>query len=197
MLDGDTDAEGDPLAAAIDSGPAHASSFALNADGSFSYTHDGSETTSDSFTYHANDGALDSYVATVTITVNPVNDAPVADNDAYGVNEGGTVSDVAPGVLAGDTDAEGTPLQALLVTGPSHAAAFTLNTDGSFSYTHDGSEVPPVELFTYMANDGSLSSNVATVTITITPVDDAPVLDLDADDRGHRRGGLRRGVQRW
>jgi VCBS repeat-containing protein len=184
VLDGDTDAESDPLTAILVSGPSNASSFTLNPNGSFDYTHNGSETTSDSFTYKANDGALDSNTATVTITINPVNDAPVADDDAYGVNEGGTVSDVAPGVLAGDTDAEGNPLQALLVTGPSHASSFTLNTDGSFSYTHDGTETPLVDSFTYRANDGLLDSNVATVTITITPVNDPPVLDLDADNSG-------------
>ena len=43
----------------------------LNSDGTFSYTHDGSKTTSDSFTYKANDGALDSNTVTVTVTVNP------------------------------------------------------------------------------------------------------------------------------
>jgi VCBS repeat-containing protein len=43
----------------------------LNSDGTFSYTHDGSEAASDSFTYKANDGALDSNTVTVTVTVNP------------------------------------------------------------------------------------------------------------------------------
>jgi len=73
VLDNDTDAEGDPLTAIKVSDPSHGS-LTLNSDGTFSYTHDGSETTSDSFTYKANDGTADSNVATVTMTVNPVAD---------------------------------------------------------------------------------------------------------------------------
>jgi VCBS repeat-containing protein len=175
VLGNDTDPDGPSISAILVSGPAHASSFTLNADGSFSYVHDGSETTSDSFTYKANDGLADSNVATVTITVNPVDDAPVANNDAYGVAEGGTLSVAAPGVLGNDTDVDSPTLTAVLVSSPTHAASFTLNADGSFTYVHDGSETT-TDTFTYKANDGTLDSNVATVTITITAVNDAPVI---------------------
>ena len=175
VLGNDTDADSPVLTAALVSGPAHASSFALNADGSFTYVHDGSETTTDSFTYRANDGSLNSNIATVTITISPVNDAPVAVNDAYAVNEGGTLNPSAPGVLGNDTDADSPTLTAVLVSGPAHAASFALNADGSFTYIHNGSETTS-DVFTYRANDGSLNSNVATVTITVTPVNDAPVV---------------------
>ena len=50
--------------------------------------HDGTETTTDSFTYQVNDGACDSNVATVTITINPINDCPVVLDDAYTIHEG-------------------------------------------------------------------------------------------------------------
>jgi VCBS repeat-containing protein len=179
VLGNDTDADGPSLHTVLVSGPAHASSFTLNADGSFSYVHDGSETISDSFTYKANDGSLDSNVATMNITVTPVNDAPVASNDAYSVNEGGTLTVAAPGVLGNDTDADSPSIGAVLVSGPAHATSFALNPDGSFSYVHDGSETT-TDSFTYKANDGSLDSNVATVTITINPVNDAPVAVNDS-----------------
>jgi VCBS repeat-containing protein len=71
VLTNDTDSDGDALKAVLVSGPAHDSSFDLNPDGSFSYTHDGGDTTSDSFTYKASDGTADSTVATATITVLP------------------------------------------------------------------------------------------------------------------------------
>jgi VCBS repeat-containing protein len=71
----------------------------FNVNGSFSSLHPGSETASDSFNYKANDGLLESCVATVNITVTSVNDAPVANPDSYTVAEGGTLTPVAPGVL--------------------------------------------------------------------------------------------------
>ena len=175
VLGNDTDSDSPTLTAILVTGPAHASSFTLNSNGSYTYVHDGSETLSDSFTYKANDGFLDSNVATVNITITPVNDAPVANNDAYGVAEGGTLSVTAPGVLGNDTDVDSPTLTAVLVSSPIHAASFALNADGSFTYVHDGSETT-TDTFTYKANDGSLDSNVATVTITITAVNDAPVI---------------------
>ncbi|HYI11946.1 MAG TPA: tandem-95 repeat protein, partial [Thermoanaerobaculia bacterium] len=178
VLANDTDAEG-AITAILVTGPTNESAFTLNADGSFTYTHDGSETTSDSFTYKANDGTADSNTVTVTITVNAVNDAPVAVADAYSVNEGGTLSETAAtGVLANDTDADGS-ITAVLVSGPTNESAFTLNADGSFTYTHDGSETTS-DSFTYKANDGTADSNTVTVTITVNAVNDAPVAAADA-----------------
>jgi VCBS repeat-containing protein len=147
-------------------GPAHASSFTLNADGSFTYTPNANFNGSDSFTYKANDGALDSNTVTVSITINAINDAPVAVNDSASVLAGQTVAASAPGVLANDTDVENDPLTAAIVTGPTHASSFTFFADGSYSYTHNNDSATS-DTFTYKANDGSLDSNVATVTINI------------------------------
>src|SRR5690606_12118919 len=116
----------------------------------------------------------------VSLTITPVNDAPEASDDAFTVDEGATLNVAAPGVLANDTDAENDALSAVLVAGPAHAAAFTLHADGSFDYTHDGSETPLQDSFSYQASDGSDLSAPATVTLSITPVDDAPVAVDDA-----------------
>src|SRR5207249_526680 len=87
VLTNDSDADGDPLTALLVSGPA-AGTLALVADGSFVYTPGANFHGSDSFSYKANDGAADSNVATVSITVNSVNDPPVAAADGtYTVNE--------------------------------------------------------------------------------------------------------------
>ena len=170
VLFNDTDAEMGPLTAVQVSAPSHGT-LTLNADGSLSYTHDGSETTSDSFTYKANDGLLDSNIATVSISVTAVDDAPVAVDDAYTVDEGATLDVAAAlGVLSNDTDAEMGPLTAIQVSAPSHGT-LTLNADGSLSYTHDGSETTS-DSFTYKANDGLLDSNIATVSISVTAVDE-------------------------
>ena len=163
---------GNPLATAtVVTGPAHAAagSFALSADGSFTYTHDGSAM-DDSFTYKVTDaGGNISNTATVTLDT-PFNAPPVANPNTYTVEASATLTVPAPGVLGNDTDAEDTvPGTAVLVTGPSHhVGAFTLNSNGSFTYTHDGS-AGLSDSFTYQAKDsGGKLSNVTTVTITIT-----------------------------
>src|SRR5204863_380897 len=103
-------------------------------DGSFSYMPALNFNGTDTFTYKASDGQAQSGVATVTITVTPVNDAPVAANDDnYTTPEDTQLTVSAPGVLANDSDVDGDPLTAMLVTGPTHGT-LTLNSDGSFSY---------------------------------------------------------------
>src|SRR5207245_4561965 len=127
----------------------------------------------------ANDGTVDSNVATVSITINAVNDAPVAANDSYTTNEDTQLSITAPGVLANDTDVEGSALTAVLGTGPAHGV-LTLNANGSFTYTPASNYNGP-DSFTYRASDGSLSSALATVTLTVNAVNDAPVVDAGVD----------------
>ena len=78
----------------------------------------------------------------------------------------------APGVLGNDSDPDGDPLTAVLVTGPSHGS-LTLNANGSFSYT-PAADFAGSDSFSYRASDGTVSSSPATVTITVTPVNDAP-----------------------
>ncbi|KFF03167.1 Ig-like domain-containing protein, partial [Flavobacterium reichenbachii] len=179
VLLNDSDVDGDAITAVLVSGPSNGT-LTLNADGSFTYVHNGSETTTDSFTYKANDGNLDSNTVTVEITINPVNDAPIAALDKYSVNEGETLTvTTATGVLSNDTDAEGNTLTAILVSGPSNGT-LTLNADGSFTYVHNGGETTS-DSFTYKANDGSLDSNTITVEITVNPINDAPVANDDTN----------------
>ncbi|MBW3541493.1 MAG: tandem-95 repeat protein, partial [Planctomycetes bacterium] len=177
VLANDGDADGDPLSAALVSGPANGV-LVLNADGSFDYTPDADFSGLDSFTYKANDGTADSNVATVTITVNPLQDAPTAADDAYAVNEDATLNIAAAGVLTNDGDADGDPLSAILVSGPANGM-LVLNADGSFDYTPNA-DFNGVDSFTYKANDGTADSNVATVTITVNSLQDAPTAVDDA-----------------
>src|SRR5436190_2980692 len=103
----------------------------------------------DTFTYKATDGQAQSGIATATITVTPINDAPVALDDGYTTPEDTTLNVAASGVLANDSDLDGDALSALLVTSPAHGT-LTLNTDGSFSYT-PAANFNGIDSFTYKA----------------------------------------------
>jgi uncharacterized repeat protein (TIGR01451 family) len=153
-------------------GPTHGT-LTLNADGSFSYIPATNYTGPDSFSYRASDGTTNSGIATVSLTVTPVNDAPVAVNDTYSTTEDTPLSVSAPGILANDTDADTNTLTAALVSGPTHGT-LTLNADGSFSYTPATNYTGP-DSFSYQANDGTTNSGITTVSLTVTPVNDAPV----------------------
>ncbi|HND53200.1 MAG TPA: Ig-like domain-containing protein, partial [Pirellulaceae bacterium] len=178
VLASDSDVDGDALTAVLVSGTAHGS-LSLAADGSFSYSPAANFAGTDSFSYKANDGAADSNVVVVTLTVAPVNDAPVAAADAYSTNEDTTlVVDVAHGVLASDSDVDGDALTAVLVSGTAHGS-LSLAADGSFSYS-PAANFAGTDSFSYKANDGAADSNVVVVTLTVAPVNDAPVAAADA-----------------
>lgn len=168
----DTDVDGDSLSVVGLTAPAHGS-LTLNGDGSFLYIPDPNFNGTDSFTYKANDGALDSNVATVTIVVAAVNDAPLAANNSYSATEDALLSVALPGVLDNDTDIDGNALTAIRLSGPTHGT-LTLNANGSFLYT-PALNFNGADSFTYKVNDGVADSNVATVTITVAAVNDVPV----------------------
>ncbi|MBI1375120.1 MAG: tandem-95 repeat protein, partial [Phycisphaera sp.] len=170
-----------PLIATLVAGPTHASSFTLYADGTFDYTPNPDFNGGDSFTYTARDtqGGV-SGVATVTITVTDINDAPVAGDDSFTVAEDGVLNDTVTG-NDDDTHAatavnEGnTPLTNAAVVVDVTNGTLNLNVDGTFDYTPDP-DFNGADSFTYTIEDalGGVS-NVATVTLTVTAVNDAPV----------------------
>ncbi len=155
------------------------------------YTHNGSDVAgggeTDTFTYQVNDAndpscasGNNSSFATVTVNLTHVNDAPLAVADAIIVAEGATVTGLLGGnssVLQNDTDEENGTGIGFTVNGnsaPGFNTAFSLNSDGTFSYSHDGSENFSTG-FSYTVNDGDDdSASPATVSITVTPVNDAP-----------------------
>lgn len=94
--------------------------------------------------------------------------APVANDDNYSVDEDGKLVVGSPGVLTNDTDANGDALTASKVTDPTHGA-LTLSSDGAFLYEPEPNYFG-TDGFTYKASDGTLDSNVATVSITVKEV---------------------------
>lgn len=127
---------------------------------------------------YAGDGNYAGSQGTVQHTVNSANATPNAVNDSYSVAEDGVLSvDAAGGVLANDTD-DG-PVSASVVVQPSDGTLI-LNSDGSFQYTPNPDFFGDDE-FTYQASDGSLSDQ-ATVTVTVTPVNDPPSFAKGGDE---------------
>ncbi|TLM70150.1 MAG: tandem-95 repeat protein, partial [Actinobacteria bacterium] len=177
VLANDTDVEGDPLAAEIVSGVAHGT-LDFDADGTFTYTADIGYSGEDSFVYRADDGTDLSAPAIVTFTVTLTNDAPVALADGYTTAEDEALSVPAiSGVLANDSDPHGDLLTAVLVGDVAHGE-LALLPSGQLIYVPDAG-FSGADSFTYQAFDGASFSEVVAVTITVTPVNDAPVA---ADD---------------
>lgn len=182
VLLNDSDPEGDGLTASLVEGPEHGG-VTIRSDGSFDYTPEPDYHGPDSFRYRAFDGDLDD-VATVSITVAPVNDAPVVAADAYDATEDQTLTvDPEDGVLTNDGDADGDLLIAVLADGPDHGTV-VLDPDGGFTYTPDA-DFNGEDAFTYRADDGAAParakalSPAVTVTLAVAAVNDAPTATDD------------------
>ena len=145
--------------------------------GRVSYVHDGSESLSDSFEFFVDDGVGGATGGVFVISVTPVNDAPVAQNDFFSINEGAVLSANDEVLLGNDSDPDNAEVGVRLVDPPINGTV-EVNSDGSFIYTHDGSETL-ADAFTYQLDDGSLSSSIARVEIQVNPVNDAPVGSVD------------------
>ena len=184
LLANDTDPNADNLSVSPTpvTPPAHGV-VVLNPDGTFTYTHDGSETTADAFEYEVCDDGVEPGplcdVGAVAITVIPVNDPPDAQDDVATTDE-----DVAVviDVLANDSDADGNlvPSSVTVTSGPSNGTTSVDSGTGAVTYTpalnFNGSDA-----FTYeVCDDGSPAPSecsTATVSITVDPVNDDPVAD--------------------
>jgi VCBS repeat-containing protein len=163
VLKNDTDVENDPLTASLISSVAHGS-LTFRPDGSFTYAPQANFNGQDSFTYTVSDGLLGSNTTTVTLIVNPVNDAPVASPENFLTR---TLYHIGPpGLLSNDVDIDpGETLSAVLVKPPEHGV-LTLNANGSFDY-QPNPQFNGVDRFMYAAWDGEASSNAVEVQITV------------------------------
>jgi VCBS repeat-containing protein len=177
--DSDIDSPLDLNSVTITGLPAHGS-VVVNGDGTVTYSHDGSEAPVDSFSYSISDisGAFNN-TATVTISVNPVNDAPAATDDAITVAEGNAVLiDLA----ANDSDVDNPlDLNSITIIGAPANGALSVNGDGTVTYTHDGSNTTSDSFSYSIADISGAISNTATVTINVSAVNDAPTTSGIAD----------------
>ncbi|MGH1429384.1 MAG: Ig-like domain-containing protein, partial [Arenicella sp.] len=123
----------------------------------------------DSFTFIVNDGTVDSTVATVSIVVNPVNDAPIANSQSVTTDE-----DSAIAILLTGSDLEGDNLNFSVETQPSNGVLSGTAPDLTYTPTADFNGN---DSFTFVVNDGAIDSTVATVSIVVNPINDAPIAD--------------------
>ncbi len=165
-----TDGDGNPLTFSIGSiSPAHGT-VTVTSNGVFIYTPSADFHGSDSFTFKANDGTSDSAEATVTITVTSVNDAPVAVPTSISV----TKNIVFNGILVA-TDADNDPLSYSAGSVSAAHGTVVILLNGTYTYTPFANYTGP-DAFTFKANDGTVNSNEALVSVTVNAPNTAPTV---------------------
>ncbi|MGY0201082.1 tandem-95 repeat protein [Leptothrix sp. BB-3] len=173
VLANDTDVEGSTLtiaSASVD--PAQGTVAIVN--GRIVFTPAANFSGTATISYVANDGTTDSAPATATVTVNAVNDAPVANADTATTNED---TPVTIDVLANDTDVEGSTLTiASASVDPAQGTVAIVN--GRIVFT-PAANFSGTATISYVANDGTTDSAPATATVTVNAVNDAPVANAD------------------
>ncbi|CAA6819128.1 MAG: T1SS secreted agglutinin RTX [uncultured Sulfurovum sp.] len=177
VLGNDTDPEGDTLTVKPGSltTPANGT-VVINPDGTVKYTPDANFNGTDTFEYTVQDGNGGEDTATVTVTVTPVNDAPVAVDDNESTPED-TPIDI--NVTMNDIDVDGDILIVDVFTQPNNGVV-TQNADGTLKYTPDAN-FNGIDIFEYTVTDGVLT-DTATVTVTVVPVNDAPIAVDDTNE---------------
>ena len=136
------------------------------------YTPNANFNGTDSFTFEASDGALNSAPATVSITVNPINDAPTADPASVIIDEDGSAV-----VTLTANDPDGDTLTFSVVTQPTNGVLS--GTAPNLTYTPNP-DFEGTDSFTFEVTDGTVTSAVETISITVTAVNDAPTSDDQA-----------------
>ena len=169
----DTDLDGDALSVVAGTfATVQGGSITIAADGSYTYTPAANFNGVDSVDYTVTDGSL-SDVGTLTINVTAVNDAPVAVDDSVTATED-TVFNSVIELDANDTDLDGDALSVVAGTyATTQGGSITIAADGSYTYT-PAANFNGVDSVDYTVTDGSLS-DVGTLTINVTAVNDAPV----------------------
>jgi VCBS repeat-containing protein len=163
------DADGDAITFAKATDPAHGQ-VTMAANGGFTYTPVANYHGQDTFTVTASDGSANSAPATVTVTVKPVNDPPIATAATLTTKE-----DTALNATLSGTDPDGAPLTFAITANPNHGTATLANaTTGAFSYTPEANYSGP-DTLSFTVSDGTITTAAAQIAVTVQPVNDPPL----------------------
>lgn len=172
----DSDIDSDTLTVTLVTQGTHGS-VAITGGTSVSYTPNANFFGTDTFTYTVSDGNGGTDTATVTVTVTNVEDAPDAVNDSATIAEDSGAN--AIDVRANDNDVDGDTLAVTAITQGTHGSVAITGGGTGVSYT-PAANFFGSDSFTYTVDDGHGGSDTATVSITITNVNDAPVANNDS-----------------
>ena len=161
-----TDVDGDALTFSKATDPSNGT-VVVNADGTYTYTPQPNFNGSDSFTIRVDDGKGGTINLPVNITVTPVNDIPVGNNDTRTTAEDTPVNGVVTA-----TDIDGDALTFTKATNPTNGTA-VVNADGTYTYTPNAN-FNGTDSFTIRVSDGKGGTAIISVNITVTDVNDNP-----------------------
>ncbi len=181
VLGNDTDPNGDPLEV-LGTPTADNGTVVVNGDGTITYTPNDDFNGDDTITYEVSDGNGGTDTGSVAVTVDPVNDDPIANDDAATTPE---ETAVVIDVLGNDTDVDGDPLEVLGTPTADHGSV-VVNGDGTITYTPESGYVGD-DTIAYEVGDGAGGTDTGSVAITVEADDSDPALDgtvsgTDGDD---------------
>ncbi|GAB5406818.1 MAG: hypothetical protein Aurels2KO_50490 [Aureliella sp.] len=168
VLGNDSDIDGDVLSVSSATDGTNGT-VTINADDTLTYTPAAGYFGNDQFTYTISDGNGGSDTASVLVTVEEQNDSPVAVGDSASTDEDLTL---LIDVLANDSDPDGDTLSLQSVSAPTSGSAAIVN--GKIEYT-PAADFGGSDSFAYTIVDTAGNTATATVDVTVTPVNDAPV----------------------
>lgn len=163
----DSDIDSSPLTYSVTTPPS-AGSINMSSNGSYVFNPPANQSGNYTFTYQVCDSQNACASATVTITIQPVNDAPTAVADVFTTTEDNVLS----GTVANDTDIDSPSLTYSYLSGLANGS-IEMNSDGSFMY-YPNENWSGVENATYAVCDNQNACSVGTFQITVNYVNDAP-----------------------
>uniref|UniRef100_UPI0037D9E99A retention module-containing protein n=1 Tax=Zoogloea sp. TaxID=49181 RepID=UPI0037D9E99A len=176
VLGNDSDPDGDPLTVTGATVDPTRGTVVVNPDGTLTFTPAQDITGPVVITYTVSDGKGGTASSTVTVNVTPVNDSPVANPDVATTLEN---TPVTVPVLGNDSDPEGDPLTVTSATVNPAVGSVVVNPDGTLTLTPAANFNGPV-VINYTISDGNGGTATSTVTVNVTPVNDAPVANPDS-----------------